>query len=91
MTRLHRMLRDGQFEQAVLLLRSAREVWPENDCFGSSTSAPEDELLLLREVFMTDLQYGKFIIKNIQKIYAVQKLYKFLDFYNIELVNLFQL
>ena len=60
MTRLHKMLRDEQFEQAVLLLRSAREVWPENDCFGSFVSAPEDELLLLREVYMTDLQYGEF-------------------------------
>lgn len=58
MIRLHKMLRDEQFEQAVLLLRAAREVWPENECFGSLISAPEDELLLLREVFMTDLQYG---------------------------------
>lgn len=32
-----------------------REVWPEDDCFGSLTAAPEDELMLLREIFFTDL------------------------------------
>lgn len=37
-----------------------REVWPEDDCFGSPNSTPEDELLLLREIFFTDLGGGKF-------------------------------
>lgn len=36
-----------------------REVWPQSDCFGSSDAAPEDELLLLRDIFMTDLKSGK--------------------------------
>jgi len=29
-----------------------REVWPENDIFGAISAAPEDEMLLLREMFM---------------------------------------
>ncbi|XP_063704948.1 protein timeless homolog [Culicoides brevitarsis] len=55
MVRLHSMLRDGKYEQAVLLLRAAREVWPENDHFGAPTLAPEDELLLLRDIFFANL------------------------------------
>ncbi|KAJ6639151.1 hypothetical protein Bhyg_11891, partial [Pseudolycoriella hygida] len=31
------------------------EVWPENDCFGSASAAPEDEFILLHEIFTTNL------------------------------------
>lgn len=44
-----------------MLLRH-REVWPEDDCFGSLTAAPEEELMLLRDIFLTNLGPGEFII-----------------------------
>ncbi|XP_055616681.1 protein timeless homolog [Toxorhynchites rutilus septentrionalis] len=55
MIRIHSLLRNGKYEHAIILMRSAREVWPEDDCFGAPTSAPEDELMLLREVFAANL------------------------------------
>ncbi|XP_055324474.1 protein timeless homolog [Sitodiplosis mosellana] len=58
MVRIHGFLHQSKFEHAVLLLRSAREVWPQSDCFGSENSQPEDELLLLRDIFMTNLNSG---------------------------------
>lgn len=36
-----------------------RDVWPQSECFGSSDAAPEDELLLLRDIFITNLNSGK--------------------------------
>ncbi|XP_039970840.1 protein timeless homolog [Bactrocera tryoni] len=56
MLRLHRFLLDQLFEKAVSLLRAAREVWPENDVFGAMSAAPEDELLLLREIYMHNIE-----------------------------------
>lgn len=32
-----------------------REVWPENDCFGSSNMSTEEEFLALRDIFYADL------------------------------------
>ncbi|XP_062536634.1 protein timeless homolog isoform X2 [Armigeres subalbatus] len=55
MIRIHSLLRDGKYEHAIILMRSAREVWPEDDCFGSQASAPEDELMLLKEIFLANL------------------------------------
>lgn len=52
---IQRKLRDGDYENAVGLLRAAREVWPENDCFGSNNMAPEEEFLALRDIFFADL------------------------------------
>lgn len=46
----------------VAALLSHREVWPEDDCFGSLTAAPEEELMLLRDIFLTNLGPGEFII-----------------------------
>jgi timeless len=43
---------DEDFERAVLLLRAARNHWEEADCFGSSQ--PEDELLTLKEIYLSD-------------------------------------
>lgn len=36
-----------------------REIWPENDCFGAASAAPEDEFMLLRDIFTTNLGPGK--------------------------------
>ncbi|KNC23795.1 hypothetical protein FF38_01292 [Lucilia cuprina] len=55
MIRIHKMLRTGKLEHAVALMRAAREVWPENDVFGAMSAAPEDELLLMREIFMHNI------------------------------------
>jgi hypothetical protein len=33
-----------------------REVWPENDSFGSAGLSPEEEFIALREIFMADIQ-----------------------------------
>lgn len=48
-----------------LKLLCYREVWPEDDCFGSFTAAPEDELMLLRDIFITNLGPGKLFTINL--------------------------
>ncbi|KAL5009791.1 hypothetical protein ScPMuIL_012096 [Solemya velum] len=48
-------LREGKPGEAVALFRAAREVWPENDQFGSTDISPEDEFMALREIFMTHI------------------------------------
>ncbi|BFF90723.1 protein timeless homolog [Drosophila madeirensis] len=55
MIRINKMLRTEKLEQAIALLRAAREVWPENDVFGAPAAEPKDELLLLREIFMHNI------------------------------------
>ncbi|KAH8250250.1 hypothetical protein KR026_009029 [Drosophila bipectinata] len=55
MIRINKLLRSEKLDQAVALLRAAREVWPENEVFGAISAAPEDELLLLREIFMHNI------------------------------------
>ncbi|KAG7212904.1 hypothetical protein KM043_002254 [Ampulex compressa] len=55
MKRIQRLLRGRQLEEAVGLLRAARDVWPENDCFGRADIPPEEEFLALREIFFADL------------------------------------
>ncbi|XP_069688768.1 protein timeless homolog [Periplaneta americana] len=56
MCKIQTHLRNHQFEEAVGLLRSAREVWPENDSFGNANMAPEEEFEALRDIFMADIQ-----------------------------------
>ncbi|KAJ8921929.1 hypothetical protein NQ315_008563 [Exocentrus adspersus] len=55
MKNIQRKLRSGEFENAIGLLRAAREVWPENDSFGSNNMAPEEEFLALRDIFFCRL------------------------------------
>ncbi|KAK9703341.1 hypothetical protein QE152_g29405 [Popillia japonica] len=55
MKNIQHKLRNNEFEQAVGLLRASREVWPENDCFGSNNMPPEEEFLALRDIFFADL------------------------------------
>nr|AAQ22497.1 RE03551p [Drosophila melanogaster]AAY33504.1 RE03647p [Drosophila melanogaster] len=55
MIRINKLLRSEKLDQAIALLRAAREVWPENEVFGAISAAPEDELLLLREIFMSNI------------------------------------
>uniref|UniRef100_A0A0L8FYM3 Timeless N-terminal domain-containing protein n=1 Tax=Octopus bimaculoides TaxID=37653 RepID=A0A0L8FYM3_OCTBM len=55
MVRIQTCLRSKNPAEAVALLRAAREVWPDNNEFGSAEMSPEDEFLALREVFMANL------------------------------------
>ncbi|XP_048512372.1 protein timeless homolog isoform X2 [Athalia rosae] len=55
MKRVQRFLRKNQFDEAVGLLRAAREVWPENDSFGSAGITEEEEFMSLREIYFADL------------------------------------
>ncbi|XP_053978576.1 protein timeless homolog isoform X1 [Hylaeus volcanicus] len=53
--KIQKLLRAKDFEQAVGLIRSARDVWPENDSFGKPDISSEEEFLVLREIFLADL------------------------------------
>ncbi|XP_012279584.1 protein timeless homolog [Orussus abietinus] len=55
MKKIQKLLRSRKLEEAVGLLRSARDVWPENECFGRRDIPPEEEFLALREIFFADL------------------------------------
>jgi timeless len=59
MMRIYKMLRDGNYEQAVLLLRAAREVWPDDESFGKSSRTPEEDLMLLKEIYVYLMESGK--------------------------------
>ncbi|KAK2492151.1 hypothetical protein MC885_010070 [Smutsia gigantea] len=50
MVRVQDCLLAGQVSQALSLLRSAREVWPEGDVFGSQDIPPEEEVQLLKQI-----------------------------------------
>ncbi|CAI9538196.1 unnamed protein product [Staurois parvus] len=55
LVRIQNGLFSGQAAESLVLLRSAREVWPEGDVFGSSESGPEEEVELLKQIFFADL------------------------------------
>ncbi|KOX75011.1 Protein timeless like protein [Melipona quadrifasciata] len=55
MKKVQKLLRSKDLEQAIGLIRAAREVWPENDSFGSANITAEEEFLALREIFFADL------------------------------------
>ncbi|KAL6437558.1 hypothetical protein ACFW04_004180 [Cataglyphis niger] len=55
MKKIQNLMRQRNLEQALGLLRAAREIWPENDCFGRADMPPEEEFLALREIFFADL------------------------------------
>ncbi|XP_007953322.1 protein timeless homolog [Orycteropus afer afer] len=50
MVRIQDCLLAGQAPQALSLLRSAREVWPEGDVFGCQDISPEEEIQLLKQI-----------------------------------------
>nr|AUI80375.1 timeless 2 [Euphausia superba] len=55
MRKINLLLRKKEMAEAVSLMRSSREVWPEGDIFGAGGLSPEDEFMALREVFMANL------------------------------------
>ncbi|KAM4699494.1 protein timeless homolog isoform 2-T2 [Discoglossus pictus] len=48
-------LLSGRLPESVVLLRSAREVWPEGDVFGSTEVEPDEEVELLKQILFADL------------------------------------
>ncbi|XP_075757982.1 protein timeless homolog isoform X2 [Pelodiscus sinensis] len=55
MVRIQDSLLDRRAPAALALLRSAREVWPEGDVFGSPQAAVEEETQLLRQILFAPL------------------------------------
>ncbi|XP_077769519.1 protein timeless homolog isoform X1 [Canis aureus] len=55
MVRIQDCLLAGQASQALTLLRSAREVWPEGDVFGSQDISVEEEIQLLKQIISAPL------------------------------------
>ncbi|KAM4044613.1 protein timeless homolog isoform 1-T4 [Anomaloglossus baeobatrachus] len=55
LVRIQNGLQSGQVGESLVLLRSAREVWPEGNVFGSPESAPEEEVELLKQILFADL------------------------------------
>uniref|UniRef100_A0A182SGJ7 Timeless N-terminal domain-containing protein n=1 Tax=Anopheles maculatus TaxID=74869 RepID=A0A182SGJ7_9DIPT len=56
--RIHSLLREKQYEQAIKMLYAARSVWTLNDCFGSETATPDEDLITLRDIFTANLSSG---------------------------------
>lgn len=55
MVRIQDCLVAGQAPQALALLRSAREVWPEGNVFGSPVISPGEEMQLLKQILSATL------------------------------------
>lgn len=64
MLRIHKYLRDEDFERAVLLIRAGRSCWTDTQTFGEQNAAPEDELLLMKDIYLTDLHHGESSLDN---------------------------
>jgi len=66
---IQKCLKELKMDTAVALLRASREFWPEGEVFGSLEIRPEEELLLLRTLFYSDLP-GEWIS---QQFFSVPK------------------
>ncbi|XP_031205478.1 protein timeless homolog isoform X3 [Mastomys coucha] len=55
MVRIQDCLTAGQASQALALLRSAREVWPEGNVFGPPVISPGEEMQLLKQILSAPL------------------------------------
>ncbi|XP_033927438.1 protein timeless homolog isoform X1 [Melopsittacus undulatus] len=53
--RIQGCLRDARVPQALRLLRSARDVWPEGDVFGPPNAEPPEETQLLQDILFAPL------------------------------------
>ena len=62
MKRIHTCLRNKQSGEAVAVFRAAREVWPDQNQFGTQNITSDEEFTALREVFMTPLTKGKLVL-----------------------------
>ena len=55
MIKIQDLLRQGNALQSIALLRSAREVWPEQETFGSEGADNEDDFMTLREILFAEI------------------------------------
>ncbi|XP_050087805.1 protein timeless homolog [Anopheles aquasalis] len=55
MIRIHRLLRDEKYEDALKLMYAARSVWTNEDCFGSTHATEDEDLMCLKEIFMANI------------------------------------
>lgn len=55
LNRIQKLLKETRIPAAVAYLRASRDVWPEGEVFGALDIRPEEELLLLREIFVAAL------------------------------------
>ncbi|KAM9321194.1 protein timeless homolog [Gastrophryne carolinensis] len=55
LVRIQNGLLSGKAAESLALLRSAREVWPEGDVFGSAESGLDEEIEMLRQILFADL------------------------------------
>ncbi|XP_052902821.1 protein timeless homolog [Anopheles moucheti] len=60
--RIHSLLRDNQYEQAIKMLYAARSVWTLDDCFGRETASPDEDLITLQDIFTANLTSGNTVI-----------------------------
>ncbi|XP_049288882.1 protein timeless homolog [Anopheles funestus] len=56
--RIHALLRDKQYEQAIKMLYAARSVWTLDDCFGNEIASPDEDLITIRDIFTANLSSG---------------------------------
>ncbi|GAB1598843.1 protein timeless homolog [Argonauta hians] len=67
MMRIQTCLRSKNAAEGVALLRAAREVWPDNNEFGTAEMSSEEEFLALREIFMAELSQNIQIPETVQE------------------------
>ncbi|CAH2224370.1 timeless homolog [Pelobates cultripes] len=59
--RIQNGLLSGKAPESLVLLRSAREVWPEGDVFGTLEMEHEEEIELLKQIIFADLPRSKHV------------------------------
>lgn len=57
MKNIQKLLFKGEIKEAIGLLRSSRQVWPENNYFGHNEMTVEDEMTALQDIFLANLGY----------------------------------
>lgn len=55
LNKIQKLLKETKIPVAIAYLRASRDVWPEGEVFGAPEIRPEEELLLLREIFYATL------------------------------------
>jgi len=64
--RIQHALRNEKFDEAIALLRASREVWQTEKAFGHENINPDDELKLLKEIYLTS-NLQKLLPKNLDE------------------------
>lgn len=67
MQKVQQLLFKREYEQAIGLLRSAREVWPENNQFGHADMSNDEEYSGLKDIFFANIQDESILIPKTQQ------------------------